>query len=89
MADRFCKIHGAAVNFDEYDYLPSGQVSLVGRVKYVAPPFDPRTLGDDCGVGIGLTDGACYRSHPDVAERHYPDLFKQSFPYGLPAHGTA
>jgi len=89
MADRFCIIHGAAVNFDEYDYLPSGQVSLVGRVKYVAPPFNPPTLGDDCGrVGIGLT-GACCRSHPDVAERHYPDLFKRIFPYGLPAHGTA
>ncbi|KAA1469511.1 Clavaminate synthase-like protein [Dentipellis sp. KUC8613] len=29
------------------------------------------------------------KSHPDVAERHYPDLFKQFFPQGLPAHGTA
>jgi len=56
-----------AVNFSEYDNLPaygnlpSGQVSLINRVK----------------------------SHPDVAERHYPNLFKQFFPYGLPAHGTA
>ncbi|KAL4246597.1 iron/ascorbate-dependent oxidoreductase family protein [Abortiporus biennis] len=29
------------------------------------------------------------KSHPDVAERHYPDLFKQFFPEGLPAHGFA
>ncbi|KAH9993768.1 Clavaminate synthase-like protein [Russula vinacea] len=28
------------------------------------------------------------KSHPDVAERHYPDLFKQFFPHGLPTHGT-
>ncbi|KAI5118876.1 hypothetical protein M0805_003551 [Coniferiporia weirii] len=29
------------------------------------------------------------KSHPDVAERHYPALFKQYFPDGLPAHGKA
>ncbi|ETW79865.1 hypothetical protein HETIRDRAFT_419510 [Heterobasidion irregulare TC 32-1] len=29
------------------------------------------------------------KSHPDVAQRHYPDLFKQFFPEGLPAHGEA
>jgi len=29
------------------------------------------------------------KSHPDVAERHYPNLFQQFFPYDLPAHGTA
>ncbi|EPT04740.1 hypothetical protein FOMPIDRAFT_1046000 [Fomitopsis schrenkii] len=29
------------------------------------------------------------KSHPDVAERHYPDLFKQFFPHGLPAQGSA
>ncbi|KAI0929810.1 hypothetical protein AcV5_006676 [Taiwanofungus camphoratus] len=29
------------------------------------------------------------KSHPDVAERHYPDLFKQFFPNGLPAQGSA
>ncbi|KAI0320731.1 Clavaminate synthase-like protein [Amylostereum chailletii] len=50
-----------SLNYAEYGFLPSGQVSLIGRVK----------------------------SHPDVAERHYPDLFKQFFPEGLPAHGTA
>ncbi|KIK52160.1 hypothetical protein GYMLUDRAFT_50040 [Collybiopsis luxurians FD-317 M1] len=27
------------------------------------------------------------RSHPDVAERHYPALFKQFFPDGLPKQG--
>ncbi|KAL4073769.1 hypothetical protein J3A83DRAFT_4389897 [Scleroderma citrinum] len=26
------------------------------------------------------------KSHPDVAERHYPDLFKEYFPDGLPQH---
>ncbi|KAI0064576.1 Clavaminate synthase-like protein [Artomyces pyxidatus] len=50
-----------SVNFSEYDRLPSGYVTLIGRVK----------------------------SHPDVAQQHYPDLFKQFFPEGLPAHGTA
>ncbi|EGN95387.1 hypothetical protein SERLA73DRAFT_186333 [Serpula lacrymans var. lacrymans S7.3] len=29
------------------------------------------------------------KSHPDVAERHYPDLFKQIFPQGLPAQVSA
>ncbi|CAL1706053.1 unnamed protein product [Somion occarium] len=29
------------------------------------------------------------KSHPDVAQRHYPDLFKQFFPDGLPAQGFA
>ncbi|KAI9508295.1 Clavaminate synthase-like protein [Russula earlei] len=50
-----------SLNMAEYDSLPSGQVSLINRVK----------------------------SHPDVAERHYPQLFKLFFPDGLPAYGTA
>ncbi|KZT10577.1 Clavaminate synthase-like protein [Laetiporus sulphureus 93-53] len=29
------------------------------------------------------------KSHPDVAERHYPDLFKQFFPQGMPLQGSA
>jgi len=29
------------------------------------------------------------KSHPDVAERHYPELFKQLFPEGMPLHGVA
>ncbi|KIK60337.1 hypothetical protein GYMLUDRAFT_43637 [Collybiopsis luxurians FD-317 M1] len=29
------------------------------------------------------------KSHPDVAERHYPDLFKELFPNGMPLHGIA
>ncbi|KDQ27278.1 hypothetical protein PLEOSDRAFT_1076520 [Pleurotus ostreatus PC15] len=29
------------------------------------------------------------KSHPDVAQRHYPELFAQIFPQGLPAHGSA
>ncbi|KAI0040908.1 Clavaminate synthase-like protein [Auriscalpium vulgare] len=50
-----------SVNFSEYGSLPSGQVTLIGRVK----------------------------SHPDVAQRHYPDLFRQFFPDGLPEYGEA
>jgi len=30
-----------------------------------------------------------HRSHPDVAERHYPELFKKYFPNGLPTQGSA
>ncbi|KAG8761091.1 hypothetical protein FRC14_007872 [Serendipita sp. 396] len=41
-----------SVNYAEYPSLPSGEVSLIGRIK----------------------------SHPDVAERHYPELFRQYFP---------
>ncbi|KAI0644712.1 Clavaminate synthase-like protein [Trametes meyenii] len=29
------------------------------------------------------------KSHPDVAERHYPEMFKKFFPEGLPAQGSA
>lgn len=29
------------------------------------------------------------KSHPDVGQRHYPELFKQIFSHGLPAHGVA
>ncbi|KAF9526908.1 hypothetical protein CPB83DRAFT_857184 [Crepidotus variabilis] len=29
------------------------------------------------------------KSHPDVAERHYPELFRQIFPSGRPAFGSA
>ncbi|KIJ50476.1 hypothetical protein M422DRAFT_245763 [Sphaerobolus stellatus SS14] len=29
------------------------------------------------------------KSHPFVAERHYPELFKKYFPNGLPAQGSA
>ncbi|KAI0030372.1 Clavaminate synthase-like protein [Vararia minispora EC-137] len=50
-----------SVNYSEFDRLPAGLVTLIGRVK----------------------------SHPDVAQEHYPDLFKQIFPQGLPAHGEA
>jgi len=50
-----------SVNHSEYGFEPSGQVSLIGRIK----------------------------SHPDVAQRHYPELFKKYFPEGLPTVGTA
>jgi len=29
------------------------------------------------------------KSHPDVAQRHYPDLFEKYFPHGLPLQGSA
>lgn len=29
------------------------------------------------------------KSHPDVGERHYPELFKEIFPNGLPERGSA
>jgi len=29
------------------------------------------------------------KSHPDVTQRHYPELFKELFPQGLPAYGSA
>ncbi|EPQ54797.1 Clavaminate synthase-like protein [Gloeophyllum trabeum ATCC 11539] len=29
------------------------------------------------------------KSHPDVAQRHYPELFKHFFPQGLPEYGSA
>lgn len=29
------------------------------------------------------------KSHPDVAQRHYPDLFDQFFPHGIPAVASA
>ncbi|KAI0769409.1 Clavaminate synthase-like protein [Trametes elegans] len=29
------------------------------------------------------------KSHPDVAERHYPEMFKKFFPEGLPVQGSA
>jgi len=28
------------------------------------------------------------KSHPDVAEKHYPELFRQFFPQGLPVQGS-
>ncbi|KAK0213384.1 hypothetical protein DFS33DRAFT_1288721 [Desarmillaria ectypa] len=46
------------------------------------PEFSTQTSGHVNLVGR-------VKSHPDVAERHYPALFKQIFPDGLPTHGTA
>ena len=70
---------GTAVNYTEYGRLPSGEVALIGRVKSV--------VSFRYGQFRKLT--CAYRSHPDVAERHYPDLFKEFFPNGLPAQGFA
>lgn len=36
-----------------------------------------------------LLRNTVYRSHPDVAQRHYPNLFHRFFPQGLPAQGEA
>ncbi len=69
----------SAVNFPEFSTQTSGHVNLVGRVKFV-----------HLILFIILSSANPYfRSHPDVGERHYPALFKQIFPNGLPAHGTA
>jgi hypothetical protein len=38
-------ICGVAVNFTEYDSLPSGQVSLINRVKYVGLSSDLHPSG--------------------------------------------
>jgi len=78
----------AAVNCSEYDSLSAGQVHFVNRIKYV--PCLP-TLGGLVSrqSGTVLTGKYDNRSHPDVAERHYPNLFKQFFPRGLPTHETA
>ena len=70
---------GTAVNYTEYGRLPSGEVALIGRVK--------RVFAFRYSQPMKLT--CAYRSHPDVAERHYPDLFKEFFPNGLPAQGFA
>ena len=61
------------MNYTEYNQLPSGEVALIGRVKYV--------------VRFVLWSSLFIvhrRSHPDVAQRHYPELFKKYFPTGLP-----
>jgi len=55
-------------------------VNLIGRVKYelTIPPLpDPSDGIYPC------------RSHPDVAEIHYPELFKQIFPTGYTDGGSA
>jgi hypothetical protein len=67
-----------AINYAEYDLEPAGKVSLIGRIK--------------CVLIVPFSLFFCLlfstRSHPDVAERHYPELFKQFFPDGLPAQGS-
>jgi hypothetical protein len=71
-----------AVNFTEFDREPSGRVNLIGRVKWVT------RLLFACII-LWFDAIPLWRSHPDVAEKHYPDLFKQFFPQGLPAQGSA
>jgi hypothetical protein len=67
-----------AVNFSEFDKEPSGKVNLIGQVKYVLF-ISPQLFN-------GLH--SC-RSHPDVAEIHYPQLFKHIFPTGYSGGGSA
>lgn len=71
-----------AINFSEYDRgEASGQANLIGRVKYV--------------LHFSLSYASMIqllpyfrRSHPDVGQKHYPELFKQIFPQGLPTPTT-
>ncbi|KAI9453766.1 hypothetical protein BJY52DRAFT_1225415 [Lactarius psammicola] len=60
------------VNFSEYDCLQSGQVPSIDRVKNTPLVVICRLLG----VARYRADEKPHRSHPDVAEKHYPDLFK-------------
>jgi len=62
-----------AINFSEYDKEPSGKVNLIGRVKSVLV---------DSQAGSDLFSYYCSRSHPDTAEIHYPELFREIFPNG-------
>ena len=72
-----------SVNHGEYGFEPSGQVSLIGRIKFVL------SLNVSPNRESLLTHIFFCRSHPDVAQRHYPELFKKYFPEGLPMVGTA
>ncbi|KAJ8488610.1 hypothetical protein ONZ51_g3448 [Trametes cubensis] len=57
-----------------------GQLGVVDSVNYAEYGLYP--AGHVTLIGR-------VRSHPDVGERHYPDLFKQLFPNGMPAQGSA
>ncbi|KAI0674896.1 Clavaminate synthase-like protein [Trametes maxima] len=57
-----------------------GQVGAVDSVNYAEYDEHPTGLVNLIGR---------IKSHPDVAERHYPDMFKQFFPNGLPTQGSA
>lgn len=57
-----------------------GKLPATDSVNF--PEFSTQTSGHVNLVGR-------VKSHPDVGERHYPALFKQIFPNGLPTHGTA
>ena len=74
-----------AVNFSEFDQEPSGKVNLIGRVKYVHKLST--FLFSFFFLVLPLIVG--FRSHPDVGERHYPELFKQIFPNGYSGKGSA
>ena len=63
-----------AVNFTEFDHEPSGHVNLIGRIKY-------GDLFDSLSWVMQLSTST--RSHPDVAQIHYPKLFMKYFPNGL------
>ena len=68
-----------AVNYAEYGLYPAGHVTLIGRVRYHA----------SCQRSSVRLTMQFSRSHPDVGERYYPELFKQLFPNGMPAQGSA
>ncbi|KAJ7230032.1 hypothetical protein GGX14DRAFT_581999 [Mycena pura] len=57
-----------------------GSVGATDSVNFTE--FDRETSGRVNLIGR-------VKSHPDVAERHYPELFKQIFPNGVPAQVSA
>ena len=67
-----------AVNYQDYDQKVTGVVALTGRIKLASfsliQPWNHSPIS---------------RSHPDVAERHYPEIFEMYFPDGAPKLGTA
>lgn len=67
-----------AINLAEYDREPSGQAVLVARVKCVSSLHYAVLC---CNLLCVFDD---FRTHPQVAERHYPELFEKYFPEGLP-----
>ena len=69
------------MNFTEFDREPSGKVNLIGRVKYAHSKL---SIFFFVRLFLGFL-----RSHPDVGERHYPEIFKQIFPNGHSGKGSA
>ena len=66
-----------AVKFTELAMEPSGQVVLIGRIKFVSAILSLALDVADYYLTI-------FRSHPNVGAKHYPQLFGKLFPGGIP-----